>query len=768
MRVLTLQIGKETYAVDISLVREVIEMFSITRVPRSSTDMWGVINLRGSVVPVKDLRKILGLNRLEATVQTRIIILETPSGTRQGRATTSMGIVVDAVQEVVELDERDIGAPPRTGTQQTCLHGMGKHGDITVLILDVALLFDKKDQDANTPEKPSSKQTGTPKKAGTHVSTQPSSSVKPGTKESINVSQNHSDIVEHPENNQGKKTSPTGTDVPTELAFLLDIIETPEEATTPTEEATSMEEEPAEETIPITGERVIQTTLSSEETEIETETKTHAIDIEIPEEDTESLASETENQTEDAEAHVEAIETHDEAPETTLDEAIETHDEVPETTLDGAPETTLDEAPETALDEAPETTLDEAPETTLDEAPETTLDEAPETTLDEAPETTLDEAPETALDEAPETTLDEAPETTLDEMSETTLDEAPETTLDEAPETTLDEAPETTLDEAPETTLDEAPETTLDEAPETTLDEAPETTLDEAPEAPETTLDEAPETTLDEAPETTLDEAPETTLDEAPETTLDEAPETTLDEAPETTLDEAPETTLDEAPETHTEKVEPLREMTDSSKEEVDIPVEAEMPVEDTEAFTETRDLPEENTAPEPQETMVAEEMDPSQGGEETFLETNRYEEKTVNKVKEKRPKKPVTEKPASTFSKPSEERIQKSFKVDEEIFQEGLAMSLDQEKRSDGGRVTKKSTQKGKGKKRGKAPPAQTPDSSTLMDEFQSMVEEMFPSAKMEKAACATKDTRKKGQLKVSKPKKKGMDDEKGGKKGG
>ncbi|WP_130471406.1 chemotaxis protein CheW, partial [Candidatus Magnetaquicoccus inordinatus] len=153
MKVLTLQLADDLYAVDLVYVREVIELLvdtgsaarttHITHVPLSSKDVWGVINLRGYVIPVSDLRQKLGMLRSTPTVQSRIVILDGSYRTDKERddVSTWMGVVVDSVHEVIELAEEEINPPPRSGLQNNRLQGISHHHDTTVLILDVAALF---------------------------------------------------------------------------------------------------------------------------------------------------------------------------------------------------------------------------------------------------------------------------------------------------------------------------------------------------------------------------------------------------------------------------------------------------------------------------------------------------------------------------------------------------------------------------------------------------------------------------------------------------
>ncbi|HWR98703.1 MAG TPA: chemotaxis protein CheW [Candidatus Methanoperedens sp.] len=136
---LTFRLCEETFALDITQVREVLDYTAITRVPRMPEFMRGVINLRGSVVPVVDLRLKLGMGATERTVNTCIIIAEVAIG---GECTL-LGALADSVQEVIDLGAVQIEPPPRLGTsiQTQFIRGMGKHDESFVIILDVDRVF---------------------------------------------------------------------------------------------------------------------------------------------------------------------------------------------------------------------------------------------------------------------------------------------------------------------------------------------------------------------------------------------------------------------------------------------------------------------------------------------------------------------------------------------------------------------------------------------------------------------------------------------------
>ena len=136
---LTFKLGDEVFALDISKVREVLDFTTVTRVPRTPEFMRGVINLRGSVVPVVDLRLKFGMTRTENSVNTCVIITEV---TVDGD-TTVLGALADSVQEVLDLDSEHIAPAPKIGTKLNTefIKGMGKRDDRFIIILDIDKVF---------------------------------------------------------------------------------------------------------------------------------------------------------------------------------------------------------------------------------------------------------------------------------------------------------------------------------------------------------------------------------------------------------------------------------------------------------------------------------------------------------------------------------------------------------------------------------------------------------------------------------------------------
>ena len=140
---LTFSLADEIFAVDVAKVREILEFSTITKVPQTPDFMRGVINLRGSVVPVMDMRLKFGLAETERTVNTCIIVVEVFAG----NDTLVLGMLADSVQEVFELEPENIEPAPRIGMKldTTFIMGMGKHSDTFIIILDIDRVFSDDD-----------------------------------------------------------------------------------------------------------------------------------------------------------------------------------------------------------------------------------------------------------------------------------------------------------------------------------------------------------------------------------------------------------------------------------------------------------------------------------------------------------------------------------------------------------------------------------------------------------------------------------------------
>lgn len=136
---LTFKLGDELFALNVSQVREVLDLTTITKVPRAPEFMRGVINVRGSVVPVVDMRTKFGLEQTQDTHDTRTIVLDL---SLDGE-TVVIGALADSVHEVIELDPGQIEPPPKIGMRwkSEFIKGIGKRNDEFIILLDIDRVF---------------------------------------------------------------------------------------------------------------------------------------------------------------------------------------------------------------------------------------------------------------------------------------------------------------------------------------------------------------------------------------------------------------------------------------------------------------------------------------------------------------------------------------------------------------------------------------------------------------------------------------------------
>jgi purine-binding chemotaxis protein CheW len=135
IQVVSFKLGSEEYGVDISQVQEINRMVAVTHVPRAPQFMEGVINLRGQLIPIIDLRARFGMPRAEHTKNTRIVVTEI--GTKR------VGMVVDSVSEVLRLPVDQIEPAPEmiTGVDTEYIRGVGKIEDRLIILLDLARII---------------------------------------------------------------------------------------------------------------------------------------------------------------------------------------------------------------------------------------------------------------------------------------------------------------------------------------------------------------------------------------------------------------------------------------------------------------------------------------------------------------------------------------------------------------------------------------------------------------------------------------------------
>jgi purine-binding chemotaxis protein CheW len=138
-QLLTFTLNGETYALEVASTREVLEYSDITPIPRTPSWIRGVLNLRGSVIPVLDLKEKLGMGTTEKSRDACILILEI---TLEDELTV-VGIMADSVKEVFEMEDAKLEPPPRFGAEISTdyLRGVGRRDGQLFILLDVQRIF---------------------------------------------------------------------------------------------------------------------------------------------------------------------------------------------------------------------------------------------------------------------------------------------------------------------------------------------------------------------------------------------------------------------------------------------------------------------------------------------------------------------------------------------------------------------------------------------------------------------------------------------------
>lgn len=141
---LTFQLGEELYGVDILRVQEIKGYTAVTKIPNTPPHIKGVLNLRGTIVPIVELRTKFGMETIDYTMFTVIIVVVVRE--------KIMGLVVDAVSDVLNIDKKDIQPPPQFGASVdvSFLNGIGKSGDKLVALLDMDRLLNDSDLQDNS------------------------------------------------------------------------------------------------------------------------------------------------------------------------------------------------------------------------------------------------------------------------------------------------------------------------------------------------------------------------------------------------------------------------------------------------------------------------------------------------------------------------------------------------------------------------------------------------------------------------------------------
>jgi purine-binding chemotaxis protein CheW len=136
---LTFNLGEELYGVDILRVQEIKGYTAVTKIPNTPSYIKGVLNLRGTIVPIVELRTKFGMPTIEYTMFTVIIVVVVKEKV--------MGLVVDAVSDVLDIDKKDVQAPPNFGSRinVSFMNGIGKSGDKLVTLLDIDRMLSGED-----------------------------------------------------------------------------------------------------------------------------------------------------------------------------------------------------------------------------------------------------------------------------------------------------------------------------------------------------------------------------------------------------------------------------------------------------------------------------------------------------------------------------------------------------------------------------------------------------------------------------------------------
>jgi purine-binding chemotaxis protein CheW len=140
MRALTLRLDDEVFAIEAERVREILDLVPVTEVPHAPPFVGGLINVRGRVVPLADLRIVFGMARRPADEDTRIVVLETEI---EGEATI-VGIIADKVQEVTDIEASSVESAPRVGMRwrPDFVAAIGKRNGDFIIIPDLGRIFE--------------------------------------------------------------------------------------------------------------------------------------------------------------------------------------------------------------------------------------------------------------------------------------------------------------------------------------------------------------------------------------------------------------------------------------------------------------------------------------------------------------------------------------------------------------------------------------------------------------------------------------------------
>ena len=141
IQLVSFKLDNEEYGIEVLKVREIIRMIPITHMPNSSQFVEGIINLRGKIIPVVSMRKKFGLQDLDNSSQTRIVVMDING--------ELMGFIVDSVSEVIRISGSEIQPPPNVvsgGIDQECITGVINQAERLLVLLDLERLFSQEEK----------------------------------------------------------------------------------------------------------------------------------------------------------------------------------------------------------------------------------------------------------------------------------------------------------------------------------------------------------------------------------------------------------------------------------------------------------------------------------------------------------------------------------------------------------------------------------------------------------------------------------------------
>jgi len=151
VQVVSFQVGPEEYGLDINSVAEVLRPLKITPLPRMPRFVEGVINLRGAIIPVVDMRKRFELSEIKNdSKKMRMMIAKNAVAASPGAGHQLLGLVVDSVQDVITIPKKHIESAPEAakGTHADFITGMGKVGSRLIILLDITTILSREERAA--------------------------------------------------------------------------------------------------------------------------------------------------------------------------------------------------------------------------------------------------------------------------------------------------------------------------------------------------------------------------------------------------------------------------------------------------------------------------------------------------------------------------------------------------------------------------------------------------------------------------------------------